>query len=397
MKILILGGGFAGCAMAHALSLSEIKDVLIVESSNELGAGVKTYFWGGHPYTFGPRHFLTKDKKIYDFFNKYVPMRDCSEHKYLTYVERDDQFYSMPLSYDDIDLMPDKNKIYKELENTKDKSKIKKSENLEEYWLNSIGNTLYSKIVENYNKKMWNVKDNKVFKSFGWSTKGEPIKKGKRDAFDKSAFSAYPIAKNGYNDYFDIATKDAKIFFNTKIDNLNLDLKTAKIKGELYKFDYIISTISPDELYNFEYGTLNYMGRDLHKVILPMQECFPKDIYFLYYANEEKFTRIVEYKRFTKHKSKNTLIGIEFPSKNGKFYPMPIEEDQNLARKYHDLLPQNIFSIGRNGTYRYSIDMDDCIEQALYVADLIKKKKWEHSVPIEKHRMKKWSSMGEDN
>ena len=31
MKILIIGGGFAGCAMAHALSLNNIKDVLIVD------------------------------------------------------------------------------------------------------------------------------------------------------------------------------------------------------------------------------------------------------------------------------------------------------------------------------------------------------------------------------
>ena len=46
-------------------------------------------------------------------------MRDCSEHKYLTYVEKDDQFYSMPLSYDDIELMPDKQQIYNELDDIK--------------------------------------------------------------------------------------------------------------------------------------------------------------------------------------------------------------------------------------------------------------------------------------
>ena len=395
MKILVIGGGFAGCAMAHALALKEIKDVTIVEASNQLGAGVKTYFWGGHPYTYGPRHFLTKDKKIYDFFNKYIPMRDCSEHKYLTYVENDDQFYSMPLSYDDIELMPDKEKINTELKNIKENKNANDPKNLEEFWHNSIGPTLYSKVVENYNKKMWMVEDNKIFKSFGWSTKGDPIKQGKRDAFDKSAISAYPIAHNGYNDYFDIATKDAKILFNTVLDTLDLSKRTAIINGEKQNYDYIISTISPDELFNYEYGKLNYMGRDLHKIVLPMEEVFPKDIYFLYYANKEKFTRIVEYKRFTKHKSKNTLLGIEFPSKNGKFYPMPLEGDQDLAKKYHDLIPERVFSIGRNGSYRYSVDMDDCIEQALFVSDLIVKNKWEYSVPFEKHRMKNFSSMGE--
>ena len=52
-------------------------------------------------------------------------MRDCSEHKYLTYVEGDDQFYSMPLSYDDIESIPDK-----EILNNLIKLKMKKRLNL---------------------------------------------------------------------------------------------------------------------------------------------------------------------------------------------------------------------------------------------------------------------------
>ena len=151
-KILIIGGGFAGCAMAHTLDLSGNYDVLIVEKSNQLGAGVRTYFSGGHPFTFGPRHFLTKDKRLFDFFNKYVPMRDCGKnHRYLTYVEKDNQFYSMPLSYDDIENMPDKDVINEELKNL---DPNKKPKNLEEFWKFSIGNTLYNKVVNDYNKNV---------------------------------------------------------------------------------------------------------------------------------------------------------------------------------------------------------------------------------------------------
>lgn len=395
-KILIIGGGFAGCAMAHTLDLTGNYDVLIVEKSNQLGAGVRTYFSGGHPYTFGPRHFLTKDKKLFDFFNKYVPMRDCGKnHRYLTYVEQDNQFYSMPLSYDDIENMPDKDVINEELENL---DPNKKPKNLEEFWKFSIGNTLYNKVVNDYNKKMWMVDDNKIFTSFGWTTKGDPIKKGKRDAFDSpDVYSAYPIAKDGYNSYFDIATKNAKVLLNTELEDCDMSNKKVKIKGESYKFDYIINTISPDELFKKDTGELKYIGRDLHTLVLPMEYCFPDGIFFLYYANKEKFTRIVEYKKFSLHKSKTTLLGIEFPSKNGKFYPMPLSSEQDLAKKYHDRFPEQTFSIGRNGSYRYSVDIDDSIEQALYVADLIKSNKWEHAVPLEKHRCKNYSSMGKSN
>lgn len=396
-KVLIIGGGFAGCANAHALSLTGEYEITLVEKSSQLGAGVRTHFWGGHPYTFGPRHFLTKDQKLYDFLNKYVPMRDCSEHKYLTYVEKDDQFYSMPLSYDDIELMPDKQQIYNELDEIKKNPSNQKPENLEDFWISSIGKILYKKVVENYNKKMWMVDDNKVFKSFGWSTKGDPIKKGKRDAFDNEVISAYPISLDGYNKYFDIAVKGVKhLLLNTSIEEINLNKLEVKIKGEFHKFDFIISSISPDEIVGNIYGELKYMGRDLLKIVLPMKECFPKDIYFLYYANEEIFTRIVEYKRFTKYESNNTLIGLEIPSKKGKYYPLPLEEEQNKAMKYHNHLPANFFCVGRNGTYRYSVDIDDCIEQAFFVADLIKKSKWENAVPMEKHRMKNFSSMGKE-
>ena len=381
---LIIGGGFAGCAAAHALELiSPEINVTLIEKSKFLGAGVRTFF-GAVIHTFGPRHFLTKQKRIFDFLNKYLPLRDCSEHKFITYNEKDNQFYNMPLSYDDIEKMPDKSKILKELEKCR-KSKIE-PKNFEEFWINSIGNTLYGKVVKNYNKKMWMVEDNTVFKSFKWTTKGDPIKKGKRKGHDDGVISAYPFAKDGYNSYFDIATKKTNLKLETSISKYDVHSKKFLINGEWQKFDYVISTIAPDEIFDYQHGKLKFIGRDFHKIVLPMESCFPKDVYFLYYANSEQFTRIVEYKRFTLHKSPTTLLGLEIPSKNGKFYPLPLYDQQVLAKKYHDMLPKNFFSIGRNGTYRYGVDIDDCIEQGLATAEIIKNDLWEHAVPLEKHR-----------
>jgi len=391
-KILIIGGGFGGCACAHTLSMLEKFDITLVERSGELGAGVRTNFWGGHPYTYGPRHFLTKDKKLYDFLDKYIPLRDCSDHKYLSYAEKDDNFYSMPLSYDDVETMPDKETIYKEMEENKLNKAAPK--NLEEFWVNSIGSTLYEKTVKNYNKKMWMVEDNKVFTSFGFSTKGDPIKKGKRKAFDLEGYSAYPIKLNGYNDYFDLSTKHVKVLLKTEVKINDLKKKIVTINNQKHEFDYIISTISPDEILDYQLGELNYIGRDFLKIVLPMENCFPDDVYYLYYPNTEPFTRIVEYKKFTNYKSKNTLVGLEIPSKNGKYYPLPLEKEQILAKKYHDEMPENFFSVGRNGSYRYSVDIDDCIEQAIAVAEIIDKKKWENTIPLEKHRERNFSSMG---
>ena len=95
-KLLIIGGGFAGCCAAHMLQEKGF-ETFIVESGKILGGGVRTYWYGGHPYTFGPRHFLTENKKWFDYLNKIIPMRDISkDHQNLTYVEEDQKFWSYP-------------------------------------------------------------------------------------------------------------------------------------------------------------------------------------------------------------------------------------------------------------------------------------------------------------
>jgi UDP-galactopyranose mutase len=382
-KVLIIGGGFAGCATAHELSTLDNLDVTLVEKSSYLGAGVRTFFYGGHPYTFGPRHFLTSNKKVYDYLNKIVPLRSCSEHEFLTYVEQDNQFYHYPLNVLDVEKMPDKEKIKKQLKK-KNLKKIYNSKNMEDFWVNSIGKILYSKVIDNYNKKMWQVDDNKKIDTFNWSPKGATLKKGKKSAWE-GVLSAYPIKYNGYNDFFDLLfKKKIKILLNSNIRVSNLDNKIFYINNKKCKFDIVVSTVSPDFLSDNKYGELKFIGRDFHKIVFPTETVFPKNVYFLYYANNEKFTRLVEYKKFTKHKSKTTLVGMEIPSFNGKHYPIPFKSEIKKSHKYIKALPENCFSIGRAGTYRYEVDIDDCIEQALEIRKIIQKNNFSDPFPIKK-------------
>ena len=67
-KILIIGGGMAGSSSAEMLSKEEENEIYLVEKSAYLGAGVRTFWYGGHPHTFGPRYFLTPYQKVYDYF-----------------------------------------------------------------------------------------------------------------------------------------------------------------------------------------------------------------------------------------------------------------------------------------------------------------------------------------
>ncbi len=382
-KVLIVGGGFAGVAAARILSKKKKLDITLIEKSSNLGAGVRTNFYGGHPYTFGPRHFLTHNKKIFDYLNKIVPLRNCGDHEFITYVEQDNKFYNYPLHLSDLENMPDKKKIKKEIAARKI-SKIKNSKNMEDYWINSIGKTLYKKTIDKYNKKMWLVNDNKKIDTFKWSPKGATLKSGPRAAWDK-AISAYPIKKNGYNDFFDkLNKKKVKVILNCKFKVKNLQNKKFIINNKIKKFDVVISTISPDFYFKKKFGELPFIGRDFHKIVYPTKNIFPKNVYFLYYANDEKFTRLVEYKKFTKHKSNTTLVGMEIPSKNGKHYPLPMKKEIKKSHRYFNALPEWFFSIGRAGTYRYEVDIDDCIEQAMEINKIIDTNEYEGPLPLKK-------------
>jgi len=391
-KALIIGGGFSGCAAAHQLMLQGGWDVTLVERAPFLGAGVRTRYLGGHPYTFGPRHFLTPWTEVYEFLNKYVPLRRCQEHQFLTYVENDSRFYSYPIHVDDIPLMPEVDQINSELsainisaisalrendfnditrKDLRSLNLAKDAKNFEEFWIKSIGETLYEKFVKNYSKKMWQIDDNKIIDDFSWSPKGVTVKEGEKAAWD-TAISAYPIAFNGYDDYFRIATEGVNVMLSTQIDNFDIPSKAVWINDEKQTFDLIVNSISPDILFDECYGSLKYVGRDLMKIVLPVEFALPKDVYFIYFAGEENFTRITEYKKFSLHKSDSTLITIEIPSLTSKYYPMPIESQKALAKKYHDEMPDGVFNVGRAGRYLYNVDIDDTIKHSFELMDYLK-------------------------
>jgi UDP-galactopyranose mutase len=359
-KALIIGGGFAGIATSHQLALlkGEPWDVTIIEAGPSIGAGVRTQFLGGHPWTFGPRHFLTQKQHVFDFLNTYLPMVRHPDHEFVTYVEPDKSFYSYPIHYDDIDRMPEAATIRAELEALDPNSQIK---DFEDFWVASVGRTLYAKFIETYSKKMWMLDSNKKLSTYDWSPKGTAIKSGPRAAWD-TAISAYPVAPDGYNSYFDLATANATIKLNTRFGE--------KPSNSIYRvfkdYDLVVSTIPPDTLCGFLYGRLPFIGRTITPIILPIEFALPTNVYFAYYAGQEPYTRVTEYKKFTRHHDpSSTLITIEQPSIHGRLYPLPTDSAQRLAKRYFAQLPKNVHSIGRAGSYDYRIDIDDCIDQAM--------------------------------
>jgi UDP-galactopyranose mutase len=159
---------------------------------------------------------------------------------------------------------------------------------------------------------------------------------------------------------------------STKIEHYDIPNKTVVLNGEKKKYDVIVSTISPDILFDYSHGELPYVGRELIPLVLPIEHAFPKNVYMLYYAGAENYTRLVEYKKFTLHKAPTTLISVEIPSRKNKLYPLPFESEKAKAKKYHDMFPDGVFGIGRAGSYLYNVDIDDTIDHSMKVVAALK-------------------------
>jgi UDP-galactopyranose mutase len=236
--------------------------------------------------------------------------------------------------------------------------------NYKEFWLRSIGPTLYEKFIANYTRKMWKVDDESIISDFTWSPKGVAIKRGAREGWD-TALSAYPRDLTGYDPIFTRAQDCATVIYNTRVSDIDTARRSAIINESEVLYDLIINTAPIDTVMGKRYGELKYIGRDLIYFVLPIEYALPKNVYFSYYCGTEKYTRIVEYKKFTRYQSPHTLLSMEIPSSSGKYYPLPVDEEQKKANKYLGDLSEGVFSIGRLGRYNYRYDIDDAVEQAL--------------------------------
>lgn len=349
MRALVLGGGFAGTTIANLLT-AEGWAVDLIEKERQLGGGCRTFFYGGHPFTYGPRVYYGYSEAVYSYLDSVVPLRRFP-FELQTYVEDEGRFFSYPIHEDDIPKMSRAEKIREELklaDNTVEPN------DFEEYWINRVGETLYNMFVNQYSKKMWMIDSNKIFDIFKWSAKDKPIETGAKTAY-KGSYIGYPVPFDGYNSYFDEMVQDVNVHLSAEIASIDVENSALTLSdGKKMSADLIVSTIPIDELLSYKYGELPYAGRDFEVFILPVKQAFPGDVRFCHYAGSERHTRITEFKKITYYDSEDSLFVLEKPSKNNKLYPYLTKKNMQLVEQYMADLPEKVLSIGRLGTYKYS-------------------------------------------
>lgn len=341
-RILILGGGVAGSSMAYYLT-ERGYDVTIVEKNSTVGGLARTCRYGGHPYEFGPHIWFWPGGKE-DPINATVVRLTNDELFYIdrrlfTYVEADQRKYRYPVHYDDIDQMPERDRILEEVRRNRDEQLKLIDERLPEignckfaeYFTAAIGPTLYDKFMANYTWKMWNIPGDELETSMVWAdrfssekagapttknvTGYDPLKFRDHTLGRGIKFQVYP--KHGWNAVWDAMVARATVVRDT-IVGVRDEHKRPHVlmaSGEKHYFaDYhtVFCSIDIDHLWGED--TLPYTGRMMIPLLIPgLRSAFPDSAESLHYSSCEFQTRVTEMKVITRYESPDTLILIEVP------------------------------------------------------------------------------------
>lgn len=362
-RILVLGAGVAGCTAAHLLSRRG-HTVTVLEAGTLPGGGVRTAWYGGHPHTFGPRVFFSRDDEVISTLTSLIELREFDTRTW-TYVAEDGALYHYPLFAGDLPTMPDWPQIKSELDERT--GTTPRTTDFEQYWLDAIGPTLYRKFVDRYSRKMWGVESNRQLAAdFEWVNRGTPIRETDTRVYGDQ-FQGYPAAPNGFNGYFERCLAGSDAVFSCKVGTIDPGAMTVATSKGTHSGDVIVNTIHADALFGFAHGRLRWCGRRFVKLVLPVEQAMPDDVTWIHYSGDEPYTRVVEFKKITGHVAPDTLLGIEFPSEEGRFYPVQSDVERLRYDRYTELFPDRFFSIGRLGSFKYK-GIPDSIRDALDVA-----------------------------
>jgi UDP-galactopyranose mutase len=345
-KILVLGGGVAGSSMAYYLT-EKGYEVTLVEKNSRVGGLARTCYYSGHPYEFGPHIWFWPGGEEDPINHTIVKLTNNElfhiDRRLFTYIEADRRKYRYPVHYQDIDEMPERETIHRELNRHRDSAQKLIEEQLPElgqctfadYFTAAIGQTLYQKFMANYTWKMWNIPGDELQTSMVWAdrfrhayTKGadkpaaprglggyDPIKFEDHTLGKGIRFQVYP--KGGWNEVWNAMVARSTVV-RDRVVGIRDEHKQAYLlmaSGEKHHFaDYhtVFCSIDIDDLWGED--TLPYTGRMMIPLLIPgLTSAFPGGAESLHYSSCEFQTRVTEMKVITRHESPDTLILIEVP------------------------------------------------------------------------------------
>ena len=362
--VVIVGAGISGAVIAERYANKLNKKVLVIEKRDHIGGNCYDYYdeSGILISKYGAHLFHTNYDDVWGYvqkFSKFTPY----EHKVLAKV--DGKLVPVPINIATVNMLLGTNiKTESEMDEWLEKNQIKNDnpKNGQEAALARVGEKLYEKIFKNYTKKQWDKYPEELDASV---LNRIPV----RNNFDNRYFSDVHQGqpKEGYTKLFEKMLKHPNI-------TVKLDTDFFDIKNSLKNYEKLFYTGPIDQFFEFKHSTKGKLEyRSLRFDFETHNKEFFQENSVINYPNEEKFTRIVEYKYFTGQKHSKTTISKEFsidyvPGENEPYYPVPNPKNGEIFEKYRkdalNLEKDGVYFVGRLANYKY-FNMDEAFKNAL--------------------------------
>ncbi|RQW88299.1 MAG: hypothetical protein EHM79_06020 [Geobacter sp.] len=353
MKVLIVGTGLSGCALARFLK-DKGHDVSMIEKENQIGGLCITKVnEDGLKYEpFGARTFHTSNVAISEFvqrfdqFNGYIHKKGMIINKKL---------YPFPLTLNSIKGFKKRNLILEEL---KYRPVEIDQTNFETACQSIFGKTLYGYFIGNYSKKMWGVEPKLL--TAEWAPKRLELREDDNEELFRNQWQGLPI--HGYTFFLEQMIKDVPVRLNETQYDSN-------------KFDVVATCAPLDEMLNYKYGKLGY--RSIHFDYKKDEPWEKMEYGTLNLPQHKKYFRKCNFNVLYKHNARNNYIqyqqAVEADGlKNPAMYPVNTRQHNEIFDKYLKTVcrSKNICPLGRLGLFKY-LDMDKAIECAFDIVPLI--------------------------
>lgn len=354
---LIVGAGYAGAVCARQLADSG-KKVLVVDKRPHIGGNAYDEKDANgvliHPY--GPHIFHTNSKKVFEYLSRFTDWR-FYEHRVLAKVKG--QFFPIPINRLTINKVFGLDLKEDEVEAFLDTKRIPKDsvKTSEDVVLNSVGPELCEMFFRGYTRKQWDLDLSEL--SAGVAAR-IPTRTNDDDRYFTDTYQFMPV--DGYTKMFE------RILDSSNIEvELNTDFLADR---EKWNYEKIIYTGPVDAFYGHCYGKLPYRSLSFEHEYQSNVELL-QIVGTVNYPNDEKFTRITEFKHLTGQKISGTSIVREYSKAEGDpYYPVPNPNNESLYKRYQGKADaeENIFFVGRLAQYRY-YNMDQVVASALTLSE----------------------------
>ncbi|NCC98252.1 MAG: UDP-galactopyranose mutase [Bacteroidia bacterium] len=360
---IIVGSGLFGSVFAHEM-VSKGYSCLVLERRDHVGGNVyckeiediKVHWYGAHI-------FHTSDEEVWRYVNQFVSFNRYTNAPIAKYK---DEIYNLPFNmntfYQLWNVCTPQDAINKIKEQSSKYQNIQ-PHNLEEQALQLVGDDIYYKLIKGYTEKQWGCEASELP---AFIIKRLPIRLMFDNNYFNDLYQGIPI--EGYNVLIEKLLKGTDVCLNT---DYNKD-------REHYNAlcDKIIYTGMLDELYDYQFGALNYRSLRFEHEIRNTPN-YQGNAVVNYTEKEIPYTRIIEHKHFEFGTQDKTVISKEYSQlwKKGDeaYYPVNNTKNEMLYRKYLKLVDKTKYLIGgRLAEYKY-YDMDKVIRAALNTVQLYTK------------------------